>query len=36
MTPDSLGSGQAITVDATTGTRAAAADWRRESVALAY
>lgn len=31
-----FGSGQAIAIDAATGTRLAAADWRRESVALAY
>ncbi|MCU1494391.1 MAG: gamma-glutamyltranspeptidase periplasmic precursor [Acidimicrobiaceae bacterium] len=31
-----FGSGQAIAIDRATGTRMAAADWRRESVALAY
>ena len=31
-----FGSGQAIAVDPATGTRFAAADWRRESIALAY
>jgi gamma-glutamyltranspeptidase/glutathione hydrolase len=33
---DVFGSGQAIAIDAASGTRMAAADWRRESVALAY
>ena len=33
---DDLGSGQAIAIDHLSGTRTAAADWRRESVAVAY
>jgi gamma-glutamyltranspeptidase/glutathione hydrolase len=33
---EAFGSGQAIAVDPVTGARMAAADWRRESVALAY
>ncbi|HTX00234.1 MAG TPA: gamma-glutamyltransferase [Acidimicrobiales bacterium] len=32
---ESFGSGQAAAVDATSGTRLAAADWRREAIALA-
>lgn len=33
---EAFGSGQAIAIDPGTGARLAAADWRRESVALAY
>jgi gamma-glutamyltranspeptidase / glutathione hydrolase len=33
---EAFGSGQAIFIDPTTGARMAGADWRRESVALAY
>ena len=33
---EAFGSGQAIAIDPSTGARMAAADWRREAVALAY
>ena len=36
MSPEFTGSGQAIAIDPASGIRQAAADWRRESVALAY
>ena len=36
LTDEAFGSGQAVAVDPVSQTRMAAADWRRESVALAY